>query len=106
MTNRRLYNDDARCLGARCDVKHECLRYLQRHQCGERTPIYNNACYNVGDAFIKRGKDKFAFLNVVPDCRIVCARCEAAAKRTDRSGTARDDKTRAMLHAQLDRITE
>lgn len=56
MTNRRLYNDDARCLGVRCDMKHECLRYLQRHQGGERTPMYNSACYNVGDAFIKKGE--------------------------------------------------
>lgn len=54
----KLPNDVARCLGVRCDVKHECLRYLQRHQGGERTPMYNNACYNVGDAFIKRENDQ------------------------------------------------
>ena len=44
--------DVARCLGAHCDVKHNCKRYLQRHKGGERTPMYNNACH-CGDSFIE-----------------------------------------------------
>lgn len=51
--SQRLSFDVARCLGVRCDMKHECLRYLQRHQVGERTPMYNNACSSEGDAFIQ-----------------------------------------------------
>lgn len=39
--------------------------------------IYTCISFMCGNS--ARGKDKFAFLNVVPDGRIVCARCEAAA---------------------------
>ena len=48
----KLPYDVPRCLGAHCDVKHECERYLQRHEGGERTPMYNNACHCGEDAFI------------------------------------------------------